>query len=183
MRKFTLAVLLFTVFLLRVSSQQQDEAKGTITGTNYTFSISAPSGWILDDQIWASQGIKALLYAKGKKFTTDVPFIYGLAISPNMKGASDLDSWVKTDVARMTAHDAKNSVLVKQVSDTFDGTKRIKYITIDHQGTGFYEKVAYLEIGEQIIMVILVSRDLKERKTLEPLLEQVVQSIHQVEKT
>jgi len=150
-------LLLVLVFGPLASLGQEGSNTGIIYGDNHAFSLTAPSGWILDNKAGVSQGLHAVFYEQGKSWQDAVTVMYANTASLEDDAHKTLDQLIKYDLDNfkknypgITIRDGKD-VLIKK------GTiAKVKYLS--GQSYGNYEGMAYIDAGKTGIMIIISSR-------------------------
>jgi hypothetical protein len=174
--KPTLHLLVATLFALgSVSGSIIEQGSGIVYGEDHVFKLTAPSGWVLDNESAVRQGVHAVLYPKGSTWKDSVVVAYAR-------------SRPKTDKIR-TAEDAANFVVddfrangspnyrcerMKTIK-TASGLEAVIYNFSGDQW-GNTEAAAYFVEAKTINFVILNSRDRKAFADALPAFEQLARS-------
>jgi hypothetical protein len=146
---------------------------GIIYGTGHTFVLTAPPGWVLDNQSGAQQGLYAVFYPKGSSWKGSKAVMY--ANTTLKEKGETLESFMKFDEANY-----RDNYKTKKMEDAAplaiaNGRKvPVKYFLGDQNGN--YEAVAYVD--EKTIVAFLVMTAREEglfRKDL-PLFQKLVAS-------
>src|SRR5437773_11204370 len=93
------AFLLLTA-LLSSADDQQASPGGTVYGPKASFNISAPEGWVVDNEAGKEQGMPCVLYPKGSSWSEAKTVMYA-----NMAGAEfeGVNTFVETAIEEMKA--------------------------------------------------------------------------------
>jgi len=85
--------------LLSAGSFAQENYRGGIVyGPKAAFNISAPEGWVLDNQAGAEQGLPCVLYPKGSSWQEAKTIIYAKIASTQFE---DVDAFVAKAIKEM----------------------------------------------------------------------------------
>ena len=82
----------FTVSAFDSGTAQEELGGGILYGANWGCAVSAPSGWIMDQETWAKNNIYALFYEKGKKFGPTIPIVYVRTLQLNAATDAEIRS-------------------------------------------------------------------------------------------
>jgi hypothetical protein len=149
---------------------------GIIYGKDHSYMLSAPKGWVLDNQSGVNQGLYAVFYPKGSSWAKGSVVMYTNTGSKKKKGQETFEKMIANDVANY--RDNRNT---KQILDglpiiTKDGkrTALVKYFLGDK--TGNYEACAYIDESKIVSFVVLTARNQKEFEANLPAFKELVQS-------
>lgn len=128
---------------------------GIIYGKDHAYGLSAPQGWVLDNQSGVNQGIHAVFYPEGGSWAESKAVMYSRI---NDKTDKTLQDVIDADLKHM-GQDAPNYKIVDKESVTCtQGAKaNIKFLSGDKFNT--FEAVAYIEEPKKVITIVLTSRD------------------------
>lgn len=170
-------IILVTVVLFlmpaNTSYSKEEGGGGILYGKNFSYIISAPKGWVFDNESGASQGLHAVIYPKGKSWENAPAAIYS-------KGAQKKEGETITKFINNDFEDfKKNSPNIKMddYSKITTGDNReavVKMFSNDKWGN--YELVAYIDMPKAIGVIVLTSRDKKSFDNSTKAFEQVVKS-------
>src|SRR5512133_1035202 len=71
-----------------------ENSAGLIHGPNHAYMIQAPKGWVLDNEIWAKEGIYAVFYRAGGSLNESPIVGYTMV---QQKGSDGIEAHVKAD--------------------------------------------------------------------------------------
>jgi len=132
---------------------------GVIYGPNYSYSLAAPDGWILDNKAGQDQGLMAVFYKKGENFLDSDVVMYTNTISkssskPNFNAVVDYDlQGFKNAYPDLTVSDATDLV-TKDIS----GTKaKVKYEF--NEAMHRYQAVAYVDSPNTVVIIVLDAKN------------------------
>lgn len=157
----------------------QDDS-GIIHGKNYSFTLTAPKGWVLDDKSGRSQGLQAVFYPNGSSWKDGSAVMY-----ENVHQKSDpTKDTIKTVIDDDISDFKQASRTVKTVdadpiptrTDTRSANKKavVKYFIDDQNGTN--EAVAYVDEKDVVVMLVLSARNQQSFKASFPAFKEFVGS-------
>lgn len=128
---------------------------GIIYGKDHAYVLSAPNGWVLDNQSGVEQGLHAVFYPEGGSWSDSKAVMYSRI---HDKSGKSIDDVIKSDLDHMK-QDAPNFKALDQDSITCQkGSKAlVKFLTGDKFGS--HEAVAYIEEPKKVIIIVLTARD------------------------
>jgi len=136
---------------------QDDMNTGIIYGDNHAFSLTAPEGWVLDNQAGVNQGLYAVFYAKGGSWEKAATVMYVNTASLEDEAHKTIEQLIKFDIDNFKSNypdiivtDEKDIVIKNNV------IAKVKYLS----GTSYanFEAMAYIDAGKTGVMIILSSR-------------------------
>jgi len=173
MKKLTILLVLLS-FKLMIFGQENMKT-GIIYGDNHVYSLTAPDGWILDNNSGISQGIYAVFYREGESWEKAETVMYTNTASLEDKAHKTLDQLIKYDLdnfkkeySDILIFDA-NDIVVKE-----NVIAKVKYLS--GKSYGNYESIAYISEGKTGIMIIMSSRTKQGFDNSLPAFESLVKS-------
>jgi tetratricopeptide (TPR) repeat protein len=146
-----------TLFLLIcVTGFGQEKYRGGIVyGPKAAFNISAPEGWVLDNQAGVKQGLPCVLYPKGESWADARTVMYAEIAGPEFE---DVDAFVATAIKEMekTHGKPKEKIASGKTKDGHD------YFINEYPATKTYsqrERVGYVQLPRAVAFIVLSSRD------------------------
>src|SRR6266851_2782414 len=94
----TISILFALAFFCGVASGQDDS--GIIFGKNYSFTLTAPKGWVLDNTSGRSQGLQAVFYPKGSSWKTGAAVMYANVYQKSDPTKESLQTIIANDVTQ-----------------------------------------------------------------------------------
>jgi hypothetical protein len=61
---------------------------GILYGRGYAYILSAPKGWVMDDETGRSEGLEAVFYRQGESWAAGAAVLYA-NVAPKVKGQDD----------------------------------------------------------------------------------------------
>ncbi len=154
--KNILALLIFTLASLGLFSQNNMNT-GIIYGKNHAFSLTAPEGWVLDNESGVSQGLHAVFYKKGETWADAIAVMYANTASLDDRAYKTLEQLIKYDLKNFKKNyhdiivtDEKDIVIKDSV------IAQVKYLS--GKSYGNFEAMAYIDAGKTGIIIVMTSR-------------------------
>lgn len=151
-----LFLFLFLATALPVRGAADDGMNaGLVYGKQHSFLISAPAGWVLDNQSGAAQGLHAVFYPQGSSWKYSAVVMY--ANTARRKKGDTLDSFINYDVS--VFRDQRRAQKIEDGPSLATGDGRrvpVKYFLGDLNGN--YEAVAYVEEKYIVVYLVMTSR-------------------------
>jgi hypothetical protein len=161
------------------SPLQVDEGHGGILyGPGYAFILSAPTGWVFDDQTGKAQGVTVVFYRQGESWTTGQAVMYANVAYKRKGQDNTIKKVIKYDIRRMKERRARMLSATRSSTRLADGRKAIVY------GFAFEgadedarrEKVAYVDTPKVVVMLVLTARSEAVYRKAAPDFESLVRS-------
>ena len=165
-----LHVIIVLILLSGFAHAQETPDKGgdsgIIYGENHAFTLTAPSGWVLDNTSGKRQGLQVVFYPEGSSWKNGAAVMYANVYQKkNVKEeslekviAGDVDEYKKRS-AELKVTDAEPILTAGDVR-VKDKKAVIKYFTGDENGN--HEAVAYIDEGKVVVMLVLTARSKKD---------------------
>lgn len=153
------ATIITLLFLLSGSMLfgQEDMNSGIIYGDNHAFSLTAPAGWVLDNESGVGQGLDAVFFKKGESWEKAEIVMYVNTASLEDEAHKTMEQLIKFDIDNfisnypgITVTDEKDIVIKKNV------IARVKYML--GKSYGNFEAIAYIAAGKTGVMIVLSAR-------------------------
>lgn len=157
-------VLFALVFFWSVASAQDDS--GVIFGNNYSFTLTAPKGWVLDNSSGRGQGLQAVFYPKGSSWKTGAAVMYANVYQETDPSKESLQTVIANDVTeyKKNSVDLKvvdaESILTRTDPRSRDKKATVKHFTDDRNANT--EAVAYIDEGKVVVMIVLSARSQRD---------------------
>ncbi len=153
----TAVIVLFLLLFGSMLFGQEDMNTGIIYGDSHAFSLTAPNGWILDNNSGVSQGLYAVFYKKGESWEKAATIMYVNTASLEDEAHRTLEQLIKFDTDNFKSNYPDIVVTNdKDIAIKGDVIAQVKYLS--GKSYGNYEAMAYIEAGKIGIMIILSSR-------------------------
>ena len=136
-------------------SAQESYRGGIVYGPKAAFNISAPEGWVLDNQSGVSQGLPCVLYPKSESWADARTVMYAKIASTQFE---DVNAFVAMAIEDMekTHGKPKEKIASGKTADGHD------YFINEYPASKTYsqwERVAYVQLPHAVAYIVLSSRD------------------------
>jgi hypothetical protein len=158
--------LLLCLAIFHAFSQPNDsnESKaGLIYGKDNSYFISAPDGWILDNESGRNQGLFAVLYPKGSTWNNAVGMMYSKAIRKDSE-INSIEAYVKNDLNEFKKEAPKIKVEFKN-EIKLDKNRIAMIFEWSGDEYGNIESSAYIEEKNVIVLITYNCRSMEFYKT------------------
>jgi len=149
-------LIVLIVFTIAQSSQSSEEGTGVIYGSDHAFVVTAPSGWVLDNESGVGQGLWAVFYPVGSSWNDSNVVMYintaSKADNPTLEGL------IAYNIEQKRNESPGIHIVPGEPLAMEDGTKVTVYQFSGDQW-GNHESVAYIEAPTIWVIVVLTSRD------------------------
>jgi tetratricopeptide (TPR) repeat protein len=150
---------------------------GIVHGPKTGFHISAPEGWVVDNESGKGQDLPCVLYPKDSSWSDAKTVMYAKVASPQWEG---VNAFVATAIKEMKA---KHGIPKEKIASgkTKDGHD---YFINEYPATKNYsqwERVGYVQLPQGVGYIVLTSRDRASYQKDSGALEQVLKSLVYVE--
>jgi len=163
--------ILFLLICARDSAQENFRG-GIVYGPKGAFNISAPEGWVLDNESGAEQGLPCVLYPKGESWADARTVIYAKIASTQYE---DAEKFVAAAIKDMEKTHGKPKEKIAS-GKTRDGHG---YFINEYPATNTYsqwERVGYVQLPRAVAYIVLSSRDRASYKKDSGALEDVLKN-------
>ena len=154
-------------------SKETDDSgqSGIIYGEDHAYSVTAPKGWVLDNYVWADQGIFAVFYPKGSSVDGDW-VAYTRVMGMNPKG---LLAYAIEDMEGMKQQSPKYAW--KRLPDIQTSDKRTAIVfSTSGDSLGNAEYLAYIQAPTHVIFISAVTKTPANQEQLRSAFESLVRS-------
>ncbi|MDD6487315.1 MAG: hypothetical protein PUF61_10255 [Spirochaetales bacterium] len=175
--KSKLILSLSLIFVLPVFLFAQNKSVGGILyGPNWACMVTAPEGWVMDQERLASYGIYGLFYASDKTFGGNTPIIYINTQKLNDDSDAELEKFISSDINsyKNSGHKVKEYQL-KNIEEK-------KIFAYEFSKGNNYEICAYTRYKNCCFLVVLTAHDEESIKENIPKLEFIINHMMYMEK-
>jgi hypothetical protein len=141
-------------------NQAETADGGSLYGKGYAYILSAPNGWVFDDEAGKAQGLNVVFYRRGESWSDGEVVMYSNVAYKEKGKDNTLKKVIKYDISRMKERKAKLKSATPSRLKLDDGTKAIIY-TFTFSGAddaAAHEKVAYIDTPKVVVMLVLTAR-------------------------
>lgn len=168
------SIALVIAFLATVASAQTKAESGIVYGTDHSFFITAPDGWVLDTDSGASQGLHAVFYREGETWARAGAVMYVNAASKRVDGQRTLKELMDYDIGQFRKKSP--ALRVASAPPAMAHGHKAEILTFEGDQFGNYEAVAYIDEEFTVVMLVLTSRTKGEYDRAYPDFEKLVAS-------
>ncbi len=171
------AVCLALLFLPAGVPAQDKYPGGIVHGPKAGFNISAPEGWVVDNESGKGQDMPCVLYPKGESWSNAKTVMYAKVASPQWEGVNAFVAWA---IQGMKAQHGtpKEKIASGKTKDGHD------YFITEYPATKTYsqwERVGYVQLPQGVAYIVLTSRDKASYQKDSGQLEKVLKTLVYVE--
>jgi tetratricopeptide (TPR) repeat protein len=146
---------------------------GTVYGPKAGFSISAPEGWVADNESGKEQDMPCVLYPKGSSWLDAKTVMYANIAGPEFEG---VNAFVATAIEEMKAKRGipKEKIATGKTKDGHD------YFINEYPARKAYsqwERVGYIQLPQGVAFIVLSSRDQASYRKDSGALEKVLKTL------
>jgi hypothetical protein len=171
MRSRFIICILFLLFCAGGTAQENYRG-GIVYGPKAAFNISAPEGWVLDNESGAEQGLPCVLYPKGESWADARTVMYAKIAGTEFE---DVNAFVSTAIKEMASKHGRPREKIAS-GKTKDGHD---YFINEYPATKTYsqwERVGYVQLPHAVAYIVLSSRDHASYKKNSGALEDVLKN-------
>jgi tetratricopeptide (TPR) repeat protein len=171
-----LALLVIIAFSPSMLGQEKIPA-GVVHGPKAGFKISAPEGWVVDNEAGVNQDMPCVLYPKGSSWADAKTVMYAKVASPQWEGANTFVAWAIQGMKEKRGM-PKEKIASGKTKDGHD------YFINEYPATKNYsqwERVGYVQLPQGVAYIVLTSRDQASYKRDSGVLEKVLKTLVYVE--
>ncbi len=169
-----LALAISSICMLR---GEETTPGGIVYGPKASFNISAPEGWVVDNESGKGQDLPCVLYPKGSSWSGAKTVMYAKVASPQWEGVNAFVAWA------IQGMKAKHGTPKEKIASgkTKDGHD---YFINEYPATKIYsqwERVGYVQLPQAVAYIVLTSRDQPSYQNDSGALEKVLKTLVYVE--
>ena len=134
---------------------QNNYRGGIVYGPKAAFNISAPEGWVLDNESGVQQGLPCVLYPKGESWADARTVMYAKIASTQYE---DAENFAAVAIKQMESKHGKPKEKIEK-GNTADGKP---FFINEYPATKTYsqwERVAYVQLPKAVAYIVLSSHD------------------------
>jgi hypothetical protein len=156
---------------------QNKYAGGIVYGPKAAFNISAPEGWVLDNESGVEQGLPCVLYPKGESWADARTVMYAKIASTEYE---DAEKFATVAIKQM---ESKHGKPKEKIDKGKTGNGQSFFIN-EYPATKTYsqwERVAYVQLPKAVAYIVLSSRDEASYRKDAPALREVLKTFAYLE--
>ena len=146
---------------------------GTVYGPKTAFNISAPEGWVVDNEAGKEQEMPCVLYPKGSSWTDAKTVMYANIAGTEFEGVNVFVSYAIKEMAAIHGK-PKEKIASGKTKDAHD------YFINEYPATKTYsqwERVGYVQLPRGVAFIVLTSRDKASYQEDSDKLEKVLKTL------
>jgi len=156
---------------------EDTSSAGLVSGPKAGFSITAPEGWVVDNEAGKEQDLPCVLYPKDSSWSDAKTVMYANMAGPEYEG---VNTFVADAIKEMKA---KHGIPKEKIASgkTKDGHD---YFINEYPATKTYsqwERVGYIQLPQAVAYIVLSSRDKASYQKDSGALEKVLKTLTYVE--
>src|SRR5262245_1177452 len=176
-RMYILGLLALAISLICTLLGEETSPGGIVHGPKTGFNISAPEGWVVDNESGKGQDLPCVLYPKDSSWSDAKTVMYAKVASPQWEGVNAFVAMAIKDMK------AKHGIPKEKIASgkTKDGHD---YFINEYPATKTYsqwERVGYVQLPQGVAYIVLTSRDHASYQKDSGALEKVLKSLVYVE--
>lgn len=156
--------LIFLFLLVAPAMASADDLNsGILYGENYSYALTAPMDWVLDNESGASKGLAAVFYPKGSTWDKSPVWMYTNTTSKEEAGQETLDLKKMIDADMVNYRDNRKTKQIIDAPPILTRDKKtmavVKYFLGDMNGN--YEACAYIDASKVVVFIVITSPNKK----------------------
>jgi len=157
-RKHIITSVFTLLLFIQVNAQVTDSSRtGLLFGKSHAYFLTAPKGWIFDDETAREEGIKAVFYPTGENWADAETAMYtNWAAYDTTKNEKFLDI-ITADINNFKTN-SKGIIIKKEKVILLDKKKKAVVYSFINEKEQFFEQVAYIEEKKGAVLIILTSK-------------------------
>ena len=173
--KFLVLSIYLSIFCNPLQAEIRES--GIVFGDGFAFSLTAPSGWVLDNHSGNSEGLQAVFYPKGSSWDKSETVMYANIALKKIKGNESVKKVISFDKKKFKIRSAKTRILDGKNILLSNKKQAIvkKFMGIGDKYSNS-EAVAYVDSKPVIAILVLASRTSNGFKKNYPQFEKMVKS-------
>ena len=171
--KLCVLVLLALGLFCPYGSSQESFGGGTVYGPKAGFKISAPEGWVVDNEAGKEQGMPCVLYPKGSSWTDAKTVMYANLAGTEFEGVNVFVQEAIKGMEKIHGR-PKEKIASGKTKDGHD------YFINEYPATKTYsqwERVGYVQLPRGVAFIVLTSRDKASYQKDSDKLEKVLKTL------
>src|SRR5437870_2822295 len=152
---------------------EETSPAGTVYGPKAGFNISAPEGWVVDNEAGKGQGMPCVLYPKGSSWSDAKTVMYAKLASTLYEGVNVFVAMAIKEMEKIHGR-PKEKIASGKTKDGHD------YFINEYPATKTYsqwERVGYVQLPRGVAYIVLTSRDKASYQKDSDKLEKVLKAL------
>lgn len=135
---------------------------GILYGDDFAYTISAPKGWIMDDETARTSGLSVVFYRKGETWVKGKAVMY-VNVLGRKQGATAKKA-IANDIAEFKERNPKIKITQDKTLQTGDRRNAVTYVFSHVDDKTSDERVSYVEMPTVVLLIALTSQTSKDYK-------------------
>jgi len=153
-------------------TDSSDSNTGILYGKDHAFTLTAPSGWVLDNTSGVSQGLYAVFYARGGSWQHSPAVMYGKGTSKDIEAKETIEQFIHNDSVQFV----ENQPGVKISSSSPIQTRLGRTAIVRTFSYSQEEIVAYIDEPTIVTTIVLTARTKDDYNAAFPFFKELVAS-------
>ena len=152
---------------------QENDRSGTVYGPKAGFNISAPEGWVVDNEAGKEQDMPCVLYPKGSSWSDAKTVMYANIAGTEFEGVDVFVAMAIKEMEKIHGR-PKEKIASGKTRDGHD------YFINEYPATKTYsqwERVGYVQLPRGVALIVLTSRDKASYRKDSDELERVLKTL------
>jgi tetratricopeptide (TPR) repeat protein len=148
-------VCVLFLFICAGSFGQENDPAGVVYGPKAAFNISAPEGWVVDNEAGKEQDMPCVLYPKGSSWSDAKTVMYANIAGTEFEGVNVFVAMAIKEMEKIHGR-PKEKIASGKTKDGHD------YFINEYPATKTYsqwERVGYIQLPRGVAFIVLTSRD------------------------
>jgi len=144
MHVFAVILLIFSLFVSEASAEISEQGTGMLFGSNHAYYVTAPKGWVLDNQSGVSQGLHMVFYPVGQTWADSPMIVYGKSVSKGGK-INFIQDQVNQTLEEFHTHGSPNYKAKLEPSFHLSNNAQVVIFYFEGDQWGNFEAAGYIE--------------------------------------
>ena len=137
--------------ILTQRQQPLEENTGILYGDDHAFALTAPKGWVLDNESGVPDGLYAVFYPKGGSWTGSPTVMYGKGESKDLENHQTIGEFISNDSSQFMRQYPKARISDQPLLRWGSGSKAIVRKFLYSRA----DLIAYIDAPKAVIMVVV----------------------------
>jgi hypothetical protein len=155
MKRFFL-LFSFCILIISAGTAQDSTRTGLLYGYNNAYYLTAPIGWVMDNENGKEEGLTAVFYPKGSTWAEGETVMYTTFTNFDTTKKETVLDVIRGDSIDYKAHSPELQVRKQKAIPVGKNKKAFVY---SYSATGNFEEVAYIPEKKGVVMIIISSRN------------------------
>lgn len=153
-KSFSIIFLLTLAFTIHA---QDSTRTGLLYGYNNAYYLTAPVGWVMDNENGKEDGLTAVFYPKGSTWIGSETVMYTTFTSFDSIKKETVNDIIKNDSVVFKGQSPQ--LLIKRQKPIMLKKRKIPVVAYSGEAESYYENVAYIQEKKGVVMIIISSHN------------------------